>query len=227
MMLTAFWTRGEKLEPSDGRFTLYLLALICSAPTVQLRRGSCEYLCEMLQKGSQSHLAGAAFLKANCLEAFRRILTGPLDELAASTSKMMIALATSCYDVHVHMLDILETVLAAIGSPSSGAARVMSLSELFVALTGERTIEVLGGVIELPNIMAFLGLARSSVSARRELVQRWLENFGSSLYELDEVGEVFAKSTLQGLLYVSARSTLDPEDAMDLRKVLPGGSEKA
>lgn len=42
-------------------------------------------------------------------------------------------------------------------------------------------------------------------SLARAFLER-LENFGSSLYELDEVGEVFAKSTLQGLLYVSARS---------------------
>ncbi|CAE7468580.1 unnamed protein product [Symbiodinium natans] len=49
-----------------------------------------------------------------------------------------------------------------------------------------------------------------------------LEAFGSSLYELDEVSEVFSKSTLQGLLYVSARSTLDPEEAVSFRKVLFG-----
>eukprot|EP00437_Effrenium_voratum_P024126 CAMPEP_0181406206 /NCGR_PEP_ID=MMETSP1110-20121109/5153_1 /TAXON_ID=174948 /ORGANISM="Symbiodinium sp., Strain CCMP421" /LENGTH=1066 /DNA_ID=CAMNT_0023528613 /DNA_START=57 /DNA_END=3258 /DNA_ORIENTATION=+ len=47
-------------------------------------------------------------------------------------------------------------------------------------------------------------------------------SFGSSLYELDEVSEVFSKSTLQGLLYVSARSTLDPEEAISFRKVLFG-----
>eukprot|EP00913_Durusdinium_trenchii_P009274 g8713.t1 len=223
------------------------------APTVGLRKGACDYLSEMLQKGTQSYLAGAAFLKANCLQAFRRILTGPLDDLAASTSRMMIALSKSCYGVHVHMLDILETVLAAIGNPASGSLRVISLSELFVALSDQRTVEatdtaaarfldlklglIVGftmgswllslmtsaraeGIIELPNIMAFLGLARSSVAARRELVQKWLENFGSSLYELDEVSESFAKSTLEGLLYVSSRSTLDPDEATDFRKAL-------
>lgn len=220
--LAPFSTKSNHFNVLKSKFTLYLLALICSAPTVELRKGACDYLCEMLQKGTQSYLAGAAFLKANCLQAFRRILTGPLDDLAAATSRMMIALSKSCYDVHVHMLDILETVLAAIGNPASGSLRVISLSELFVALSGERTLEVLSGIIELPNIMAFLGLARSSVSSRRELVQRWLEGFGSSLYELDEVSEYFAKSTLQGLLYVSARSTLDPADAIDFRKVLFG-----
>lgn len=220
--LAPFSTKSNHFNVLKSKFTLYLLALICSAPTVELRKGACDYLCEMLQKGTQSYLAGAAFLKANCLQAFRRILTGPLDDLAAATSRMMIALSKSCYDVHVHMLDILETVLAAIGNPASGSLRVISLSELFVALSGERTLEVLSGIIELPSIMAFLGLARSSVSSRRELVQRWLEGFGSSLYELDEVAEYFAKSTLQGLLYVSARSTLDPADAIDFRKVLFG-----
>lgn len=213
-------TKAVQFNVLKPKFTLYLLALVCSAPTVGLRKGACDYLSEMLQKGTQSYLAGAAFLKANCLQAFRRILTGPLDDLAASTSRMMIALSKSCYGVHVHMLDILETVLAAIGNPASGSLRVISLSELFVALSDQRTVEVLGGIIELPNIMAFLGLARSSVAARRELVQKWLENFGSSLYELDEVSESFAKSTLEGLLYVSSRSTLDPDEATDFRKAL-------
>ncbi|CAE7560880.1 unnamed protein product [Symbiodinium sp. CCMP2456] len=219
--LAPFSTKVAHFANLKPKFTLYLLALICSAPTLGLRQRACEFLTEMLTKGQQPHLAGAAFLKANCLESFRRILTGPLDELAASTSQAMIALASSCYDVHAHMLQILDTVLTAIGSPSSGAARVMSLSELFVGLTATRTAEV-EGILEMPSVMPFLGLARSSYSARRDLVQKWLEAFGSSLYELDEVSEVFSKSTLQGLLYVSARSTLDPEEAISFRKVLSG-----
>jgi len=204
------------------KYTLYLLSLICSAPLLSLRMSASEFLLEMLQKGHEPEYAGAAFLRTSCLEAFRRILTGPLDDLAASIAKMMIALADSCYDVHVHLLDIMGAVVQQVGNPSSNPSRVIALSELFVALTKPRTAEVLESLMELESVAPFLGLARSNNAQRRELAQKWLENYGSSLYELDEVAEVFSQSTLQGILHVCARSTLDPDPAQELRRVTFG-----
>eukprot|EP00930_Biecheleria_cincta_P042926 TRINITY_DN29538_c0_g1_i1.p1 TRINITY_DN29538_c0_g1~~TRINITY_DN29538_c0_g1_i1.p1 ORF type:complete len:5332 (-),score=1004.55 TRINITY_DN29538_c0_g1_i1:66-16061(-) len=204
------------------KYTLYLLSLICSAPLLSLRTAASDYLLEMLDNGHEPEYAGAAFLKTSCIEAFRRIITGPLDEMATSIGKMMIALAGSCYDVHVHLLDIMGTLIEQVGNPASGPSRVIALSELFVALSTPRTAEVLNGLMELETVTPFLGLARSNVAQRRALVQKWLENFGSSLYELDEISEVFQVSTLQGILHVCARSTLDPDPADELRRVVFG-----
>eukprot|EP00931_Biecheleriopsis_adriatica_P096456 TRINITY_DN7010_c0_g1_i1.p1 TRINITY_DN7010_c0_g1~~TRINITY_DN7010_c0_g1_i1.p1 ORF type:complete len:5389 (-),score=1202.56 TRINITY_DN7010_c0_g1_i1:94-16260(-) len=204
------------------KYTLYLLCLVCSAPLLSLRQHASRYLTDILNQGHEPEFAGAAFLKTSCLESFRCILAGPLDDLAANCAHLMIALANSCYDVHVHLLELMGAVVLSVANPHSGPNRVIALAELFVALTTPRTVEVLEGFIQIESVMPFLGLARSAISARRLLVQKWLENFGSSLYELDEVSEVFQQSTLQGILYVCARSTLDPEQAMDLRRVMFG-----
>ncbi|OLP91162.1 hypothetical protein AK812_SmicGene27174 [Symbiodinium microadriaticum] len=132
------------------------------------------------------------------LESFRRILTGPLDvlisELAASTSQAMIALASSCY-----------------ARSLSGFLELCRIAYLH------------RGILEMPSVMPFLGLARSSYSARQGAQGR--RNKEKRLVipaSTKVVSEVFSKSTLQGLLYVSARSTLDPEEAISFRKVLSG-----
>jgi hypothetical protein len=61
---------------------------------------------------------------------------------------------------------------------------------------------------------------------RRELVGRWLENYGSSLYEVDQVIEVFRASTIRGFLFVAARSTLEPKEAQELRRLVFANIEK-
>ncbi|CAE8638442.1 unnamed protein product, partial [Polarella glacialis] len=203
-------------------YTLYLLSLLCSAPVMSLRIASSRHLMEMMQNGYQPEFAGAAFLKTCCLESFKRIICGPNDDLAESCARMLMQMAGACYDVHVHLLGILNEVVGQLGNPQSSPTRVMALAELFVALTKEHTGEVLDAVVELSDITAFLGLSRSHQAARRELVQKWLECYGSSLYEIDEVAEVFKASTLKGILHMSARSTLDPPAAENLRRVMFG-----
>lgn len=207
--------------PLRAEYSIFLLALACSAPLLSLRTAACEHLINVLTQGYEPQTTGAIFLKTPCLLSFRLMVRGPLDELAVSCTKVMQALAQhGGYDCHVHMLPNLEGIMDALGNPTSSATRCLQLAELFVALTKERTFEVLDAIIELPNITAFLGLARSSQASRRELVLKWLEAFGSSLYEIDEVNEVFGASTLRGLLHLAARSALNPQDAQNFRRVM-------
>jgi len=202
-------------------YALFLLSLASSSPLLSIRTAACEHLAHALTNGHEGEVIGAVFLKTPCLLSFRQMVMGPLDDLAITCTKVMQALAKyGGHTVLCHLLPNLEGIIAAIGNPNSNAARVVQLAQLFVDLTGCRKAEVLDAVIELPDITPFLGLARSSQSSRRELVLKWLEAFGSSLYEIDEVNEVFSASTLRGLLHLAARSTLEPGAAQDLRRIM-------
>lgn len=207
-----------RLRPA---YALFLLSLVCSSSLLSIRTSACEHLASMLSQGHESGIIGAVFLKTPCLLSFRQIVMGQLDDLAISCTKVMQALAKYGGDaMHFHLLPNLESIIEAIGNPNSNAARVLQLSQLFVDLTACRRAQVLDVVVELSDITPFLGLARSSQSSRRELVLKWLESFGSSLYEIDEVSEIFSASTLRGFLHMAARSTLEPGDAQDLRRVM-------
>ena len=213
--------------PMRQTYTMFLLGMACSAPLLSLRLVACDFLCELFKKGHEPEVCGAVFLKTPCLDSFVRMITGPLDDVATSIGRVLVAMASNCgYKAFVHQLSILDHLVQGMGSPTSSSERILQLAELFMTLTKERTIEVIDALVDLGDISKFMGLARSGQSSRRELVQRWLEAFGSSFYEVDEVSEVFQTSTLQGLLYLAARSQLEPGAAQDLRRLIFGSVYK-
>jgi hypothetical protein len=84
------------------RYTLFLLNLMCSAPLLSLRLSACDCLIHMLDKGYSPEICAGAFLKTSCLEAFNRIIGGPMDDLAAACCRVIISFVkTDYYRIHV------------------------------------------------------------------------------------------------------------------------------
>jgi hypothetical protein len=205
------------------RYTLFLLNLMCSAPLLSLRLSACDCLIHMLDKGYSPEICAGAFLKTSCLEAFNRIIGGPMDDLAAACCRVIISFVkTDYYRIHVHLLGTLDTIAAMLGSPTSTSNRIQWLAEVFLVLTNQRTEEVIDAAVELPTVAPFLGLAREKTVRKRELVQLWLEELGSSLYEIDDVTSAFQTSSFHGYLYVASRCVLEPAQAQDLRRIIFG-----
>eukprot|EP00929_Paragymnodinium_shiwhaense_P112708 TRINITY_DN80975_c0_g1_i1.p1 TRINITY_DN80975_c0_g1~~TRINITY_DN80975_c0_g1_i1.p1 ORF type:complete len:3310 (+),score=790.33 TRINITY_DN80975_c0_g1_i1:1463-9931(+) len=225
MLASVIAPMSKMLEFEAGlraKYTMYLLCLIASGQLASLRLNACEFLVDMVGNGYQPEVCGAVLLSSPLpVESLRRSVGGPMDNLAASCARVMIAFVENGgYVTHVHLLQNLEAVVVMMGDVTSSAMRILWLAELFVAMTKYRTEEVIDCLIEQKGINAFLSLARSNMASRREIVQKWLEAYGSSLYEIDEVSEVFRISTLRGLLFMGARCSLDTEDAMNLRRII-------
>jgi hypothetical protein len=207
--------------PLRQNYTLFLLHLICSAPLMSLRLSACDCMMEILNKGMLTEVVSAVFLSTSCLEAFKRIISGPIDDYAIACCKVMIAFVqTGYYRAHVYLLGALDTVAEMMGSPAATSQRILWLAELFLVLTNQRTEEVIDAAVELPTIAPFLGLARERAVRKRELVHLWLETLGSSLYEIDEVTTQFQISTFHGYLYVASKCVLEPGAARDLRRII-------
>lgn len=202
-------------------YTRFLLAIICSAPIAGLRLTSCEHLSEVLSKGHRPDISGAVLLTTRCAEAFKQMVIGPADDVASACARLMINFVQFCKPaVHAHLLPIVDAAVAMLGHPSSSASRTVTLAELFMALAKDRTAMVIDKLFELHDLTPFLSLARSHGNHRRELVQEWLESFGSSLYDIDTVIETFSVNSQRGLLYLGANSTLEREQAYDLRRTI-------
>jgi len=218
-------TLSMRLDFEDLRrdYALFLMGLICSAPLLNLRLLACEHLIAALSKGYRAEVISAVLLTTPCIESFERIICGPLDELAAGCARVMIAyVQNGGYEIHVRLLRNLPAVATMLGDTSVKPLRILWLAELFVVLTKERTAEIMDAALDLPDMMAFLALAKSHQSRLRELVQQWLEAVGSSLYEVDEVIAAFKASTMQGFLFVASRCTLEPHEAHQFRRVIFG-----
>eukprot|EP00927_Polykrikos_kofoidii_P072534 TRINITY_DN68639_c0_g1_i1.p1 TRINITY_DN68639_c0_g1~~TRINITY_DN68639_c0_g1_i1.p1 ORF type:complete len:1218 (-),score=141.06 TRINITY_DN68639_c0_g1_i1:58-3609(-) len=182
---------------------------------------ACEHLVEVVSKGTDPEVCGAVLLATGAVESFKQLIGGPMDTLAANVAKVMIALVQfGGYPTHMHLLQNLGAVIGMLGDTSASTLRILWLSELFVAMTQQRTPEVIDALIEQKGIEAFLSLGKSNLASRRDLVQKWLEAYGSSVYEIDEVSEAFRISTTRGLLFISSRCALPSEDAQNLRRII-------
>jgi hypothetical protein len=181
----------------------------------------------MITKSTAQDLIGALVMETSSVETFKRIICGGNEEMAASCIRCVCSLGELAgYEVNTHLLSVLEAVIDVIGNPSMSATRILGLGETFVSLTKVRAFEVIDAMLDVKDLTAFLGLARSTQAVRRELVGRWLETYGSSLYEVDEVLEVFRSSTARGFLHIAARCTLKPEEAQDFRRLVFAAIEK-
>jgi len=95
-----------------------------------------------------------------------------------------------------------------------------------MVLTSQRTIEVLDAALEVPDMTPFLGLARATQPRRQEIVTQWLESFGSSLYDVDDVMQSFQVSTTCGFFHMGTRCKLEKRLAEEYRRVLFGAVHK-
>ncbi|CAK0844601.1 unnamed protein product [Prorocentrum cordatum] len=228
-LLAALRPLAQKVEFKELRqpYILYLLSMASSALLPSLRNQALDNLHNMITKSTAQDLIGALVMVTSSVETFKRIMCGGNEEMASSCIRCVCSLGELAgYEVNTHLLSVLETVIDVIGNPSMSATRILGLGEAFVSLTKVRAFEVIDAMLDVKDLTAFLGLARSSQAVRRELVGRWLETYGSSLYEVDEVLEVFRSSTARGFLHIAARCTLKPEEAQDFRRLVFAAIEK-
>eukprot|EP00928_Gymnodinium_smaydae_P099166 TRINITY_DN9391_c0_g1_i2.p1 TRINITY_DN9391_c0_g1~~TRINITY_DN9391_c0_g1_i2.p1 ORF type:complete len:2727 (-),score=688.67 TRINITY_DN9391_c0_g1_i2:97-8277(-) len=207
--------------PLRAKYTAYLLCLICSGQLPTLRTAACEYLIEMVGQGYNPEVCGSVLMSTTCVEGLRQVIGGPDEAFAVSCCRVMIAFV-ECggFACHLHLLANLSAVLAMLGDAGATQLRILWLAELFVAMTKKPCAPVIDALIEQTGIPAFLSLAKSNQNSRRELVGRWLEGYGSSLYEIDEVSEVFQLDSIRGLLFLGSRCSLEPSAAQDMRRIM-------
>lgn len=206
-----------------GKYTFFLLSVISSGQLASLRTAACEQLADVLSRGQDPEVCGSVLLSTPCARGFRQLIWGSSEPLALACSRLMLAFVHhATFGVHLHLLKHLDAVLSIMGEVSSTPERIFNLALLFVALTSKRHPVVVDVLIEQEGMQAFLSLGRSNQPSRREIVLKWLEAYGASLYEIDEIIEVFEISSLHGLLFVGGRCCLAAADAQELRRILFG-----
>lgn len=206
-----------------AKYTSYLLSIISSGPLESLRVSACDQLAEMVSKGHDADVCGAILIGSPCDDAFKHMIRGSSEPLAKACTKLLMEFVTCAgFRVHLHLLGCLEAVVDMMGNISSSQARIVALADLFVAMTTTHVPEIIEGVIEQKAMPAFLSLGRSNQASRREIVGKWLEAYGASLSDIDDIIEAFSISSLRGLLYIAARCTLERDAAQELRRIIFG-----
>ncbi len=151
------------------------------------------------------------------------ILRGNKEDLILSTIKVMTAFVLKGeHRGRMYLLEgaMLPEIISAMMHPIGTQARVLALARLFSIVTAEMDFDLLDKLIRTtPDIMPFLGLAKSVHENRRDLVQKWIEFYGNSIINFHDIYEAFATyGTLNGFAYLALNCTTP--DAPHFRRMI-------
>ena len=181
------------------------MSYICSAINLPLRVKACTCLEQILEGKVKSYDEVCQLLMINDMNVicWRSILRGTKEELTIATVKVMINFVTKGgHRARMYLLEgaMLPEVVSGMMAPLATQQRVFLLAKLFCLITTELDFDMLSMLIATtPDIKPFLGLARSSHENRRELVQKWIEFYGNSMVNFQDIYDAFANyGTLNG-----------------------------
>jgi hypothetical protein len=212
---------NQQFEQFKPQYLVILLAFICRAVSLRQRLAACNCAIEFLTRKSNPEAVCAQLIETPAKQAFVQILEGPEDELATACAKMMTAFVEAGgHRIREYFVEHLPVVLQVLQDPSTVPPRVFEMGRLFAAITSEKDPDILGSVCLSQGFQVFLGFGLSQQATRRELAMRWLEFFGSSLYEIEQVSDAFRASSLRGFLRIGTHCVLLAKEAQDLRRII-------
>eukprot|EP00392_Amoebophrya_sp_AT5.2_P006240 g6250.t1 len=207
------------------KFANLCVFYICEAISLPLRVKACRALEFILEgRGIKSYDETCQVLmQIDMNRVWKQILRGTKEELCIASLRVILEFVDKGqYRSRMYLLKgaMLPEIVDSMMSPLATHARVLLLSKLFSALTTDLNFDLLQMLIRTtPDIRPFLGLARSSHENRREVVQKWIEFYGNSIINFQDIYDAFATyGTLNGYVYLAVQCTT--KDAPVLRRMM-------
>ncbi|CAD7957194.1 unnamed protein product [Amoebophrya sp. A120] len=207
------------------KFVNLCVYYICEAISLPLRIKACRALESLLEgRGIKSYDETCQILmQIDMNKIWKQILRGTKEELCIASIKIILEFVEKGqYRSRMYLLKgaMLPEIVDSMMSPMATHARVLLLAKLFSALTTDLNFDLLQMLIRTtPDIRPFLGLARSSHENRREVVQKWIEFYGNSIINFQDIYDAFAQyGTLNGYVYLAVQCTTP--DAPVLRRMM-------
>jgi hypothetical protein len=216
---------AKVFAPMRSKYISLLIAFICHAINLPLRVQATQCLEKVLLMDHYTeNITQRTLMTCEICKIWKLILRGTKEDLTIATLKVMKAFIEKADHVgRMYLLDtvMLPEIVSSMLAPIASHTRVLALGRLFAQITAELNFDLLWKLIDTtPDLKPFLGLARSSHANRRDLVQEWLEFYGNTVVNFQDIFDAFTiHGTLAGFLYMATMCT-DAEKAPIFRRII-------